>query len=441
MFSIIFAHKNEAFGYQNKLPWGYDSEDMLHFKILTIRSIVIMGRKTYESVGSLKNRITIVITSKEQVGKSETTFYVKTFDEALKMFPGQQKYLIGGSDLISRNLNHPDLEFIYETAFTGETPGYDVAAPVLNLNSLNTIILKRNLFLTIYKHSKKNGEKDYLELMQRIIKTGTYNVNRTGINTYSLWGQQLRFDISKKFPLFTSKRVPFKSVLLELLFFLSGKTDTKVLEEQKVTIWKGNTSREYLDKMGFSDYLEGEMGFGYPHVWRHFGSLNLGEGGIDQIKYLEEGIKNVKANPEISLSRRLILSAWDPVTLNKAVLPPCHYALQFNVNKNTLNCCVNMRSGDMFLGIPFNVASYTLLTLMFCKISGLTPGELVLNITDCHVYENAISSALEQIKCNPAEWPEVKLTGDQKTIDDFKFEDFTLVGYTPGKTFKVEMAV
>lgn len=299
-------------------------------------------------------------------------------------------------------------------------------------------------------------ENNYLELIKDIIENGEDSDDRTGVGTKRVFGRELRFDISKSFPLYTTRKVYFKGVIEELLWFLRGDTDSKILEDANVNIWQGNTSREFLDNRGLADYPEGEAGANYSWQWRNFGgkiqasplyragqeigkTIQKQKNGIDQIANLIDSLKN---DP---YSRRHLVVAWNPLQLDKTPLPPCHYAIQFYVSKNNeLSCLVNIRSQDVALGNPFNVASYSAMTYILGKVCGYTPKELIIYMGDAHVYKNHIEPLREQIEREPFEFPKLSIDKELQTIEDIeklKYEDFKLENYQYHPAIKMEMAV
>jgi len=292
--------------------------------------------------------------------------------------------------------------------------------------------------------TSKHQENQYLESLKRILNEGEVRSNRTNIKTLSIFGERFVFDISTSFPLLTTKKVFYKLILKELLFFISGKTDTKILEDQAVFIWKGNTSKAFLEKRGLK-YQEGDMGAGYGFQWRHWGAeykdcnSDYTNKGIDQLQNI---IKEIKINP---FSRRLILSAWNVDQLDQMTLPPCHCFVQFYVSNDQkyLDCQLYQRSADMFLGVPFNIASYSFLTYMIAFLTGLKPRRLIHVIGDAHIYTNHIEQVKTQIKRTPYEWSQVKLIDTQKikSIDDFRVENFKIENYKYHPSIKASMVV
>lgn len=291
-------------------------------------------------------------------------------------------------------------------------------------------------------------EKSYLDLCERIIKEGEHRPDRTGTGTLSLFAPpQLRFNLSDDtFPLLTTKKVFTKGIILELLWFIKGCTDGKVLSEQGVKIWDGNGSREFLDNLGLTDRREGDLGPVYGFQWRHFGAeytdcdADYTNKGYDQLKKI---IETLRTNP---YDRRIILSAWNPPDFKKMALPPCHVFAQFYVNfpkdsKPKLSCCLYQRSCDMGLGVPFNIASYALLTKMIAQVVDMDCGEFIHTLGDAHVYSDHVDALNEQIKRQPYEFPKLKFKRDIKDIDDFKYEDIEIIGYKSHSKIAMKMSV
>lgn len=291
-------------------------------------------------------------------------------------------------------------------------------------------------------------ESQYLELCQKIIDTGEKREDRTGTGTFSLFAPpQLRFDLSDDtLPLLTTKRVFFKGILKELLWFVSGCTDGNKLAEQGVHIWDGNGSREYLDSLGLTDRREGDLGPVYGFQWRHFGAeyvdcdTDYTGKGYDQIANI---IHTLKTNP---YDRRILLSAWNPPAFKEMALPPCHVFCQFYVSfpkegRPKLSCQMYQRSCDMGLGVPFNIASYALLTYMIAMVVDMDPGEFIHVMGDSHIYCDHVDALKQQIQRVPRAFPKLKINRKVTDIDDFKFEDFEVVDYKPYPSIKMKMSV
>ncbi len=263
--------------------------------------------------------------------------------------------------------------------------------------------------------------RQYLDLMRHILDNGTRKGDRTGTGTLSVFGPQLRFDLAAGFPLLTTKKVHLKSIVHELLWFLKGETNTRYLKENGVSIWD-----EWADE-------NGELGPVYGYQWRSWPSADGRH--IDQIAKV---IADIKSNPN---SRRLIVSAWNVSDLDKMALMPCHAFFQFYVADGKLSCQLYQRSADLFLGVPFNIASYALLTLMVAQVCGLQPGEFVHALGDTHLYLNHLEQAREQLTRTPRKLPSMKLNPAIKDIFEFRYEDFTLEAYDPHPAIKAPVAV
>ncbi len=260
--------------------------------------------------------------------------------------------------------------------------------------------------------------KEYLDLLQDILDNGVDKIDRTGVGTRSVFGRQMRFDLSKGFPLVTTKKVHLKSIIYELLWFIKGDTNVKYLQDNGVRIWN-----EWADE-------NGNLGPVYGSQWRNWN----GE-GVDQ---LADVIKRLKETPN---DRRMIVSAWNVSKISQMKLPPCHMMFQFYVANGKLSCMLYQRSCDMFLGVPFNIASYALLTMMIAQVCGLEVGEFVHTLGDTHIYHNHFDQVKEQLTHTPLKLPVMKINPDVKDINDFKFEDFELVGYESYGVIKGKVAV
>lgn len=263
--------------------------------------------------------------------------------------------------------------------------------------------------------------KQYLDLLNKIMTEGVVKGDRTGTGTKSIFGYQMRFNLSEGFPLLTTKKLHLKSIIHELLWFLAGDTNIKYLNDNKVTIWD-----EWADE-------NGDLGHVYGYQWRSWPTPDGSH--IDQISQLVEQIKN---NPN---SRRLIVSAWNVADIDNMALPPCHALFQFYVADGRLSCQLYQRSADVFLGVPFNIASYALLTMMIAQVTGLQPGEFVHTLGDTHIYLNHFEQVLTQLERTPRALPRMKINPDVKSIFDFRYEDFTLEEYDPYPTIKAPIAV
>jgi thymidylate synthase len=306
--------------------------------------------------------------------------------------------------------------------------------------------------------------KQYLDLLKYIMENGKTKDDRTGTGTKSVFGYQMRFNLQKGFPLLTTKKVFWKSITHELLWFLQGNTNIKYLVENKVRIWNEwpfqrylkennlennfpkysdewrNKMKEFVNNIKTDDDFAkkwGELGPVYGKQWRDFN-------GIDQISWVIEEIKKTKINPNNSAGRRLIVSAWNPAEIeemSKAGLPPCHTLFQFYVRGNKLSCQLYQRSADVFLGVPFNIASYALLTMMVAQVCDLEYGDFVHTFGDTHIYSNHVEQVNLQLSRTPRELPIMKINKDVKSIFDYTIDDFELIGYEPDEPIRAPVAV
>lgn len=297
--------------------------------------------------------------------------------------------------------------------------------------------------------------RQYHELLRRIMDEGSVREDRTGVGTVGVFGHQMRFDLRQGFPLLTTKRIPFRFVLHELLWFLRGETHVKSLQEAGVTIWNEWATPEQCARF---DRLPGDLGPVYGHQWRNFDGvevpnvhgLDLGsdeghrtvplsgeylKNGVDQIAWV---VNEIRKNPS---SRRLIVTAWNPREAQQVALPPCHTLFQFYVQDRRLSCQLYQRSGDAFLGVPFNIASYALLTHMVAHVTGLGVGDFVHTLGDVHLYRNHLEQAKLQLTREPRDLSVLMITAGQDEIDDFRAEHFTIAGYDPHPTIKAQVAV
>ncbi len=263
--------------------------------------------------------------------------------------------------------------------------------------------------------------RQYLDLMAQVLAHGTEKGDRTGTGTLSIFGHQMRFDLSAGFPLLTTKKVHLKSIIHELLWFLSGDTNVRYLREHGVSIWN-----EWADECG-------DLGPIYGYQWRSWPAPDGRH--IDQISWI---LRELRENPD---SRRLIVSAWNVADIDRMALPPCHTLFQFYVAGGRLSCQLYQRSADIFLGVPFNIASYALLTLMIAQVSGLEPGDFIHTLGDAHLYRNHLAQATEQLTRAPRTLPTMRLNPDVRSLFDFRYEDFELLNYDPHPVIAAAVAV
>ncbi|MEM8797332.1 MAG: thymidylate synthase [Pseudomonadota bacterium] len=263
--------------------------------------------------------------------------------------------------------------------------------------------------------------REYLTMMRHVLENGTMKEDRTGTGTLSVFGYQMRFDLSDGFPLLTTKKLHLRSIIHELLWFLAGDTNIKYLKDNGVSIWD-----EWADE-------NGDLGPVYGHQWRSWPGRDGNT--IDQI---DKVVKQLRANPD---SRRLVISAWNPADIDKMALPPCHALFQFYVAEEKLSCQLYQRSADIFLGVPFNIASYALLTMMIARVTGLKPGEFIHTLGDAHLYTNHLDQAREQLSRVPGKRPQMTIRDRGQDIFDFVYEDFELLNYNAAPHIRAPVAI
>lgn len=457
LISSVYHTKEDTLGigFENKLCWNIP-DDLKFFRKQTMNNIIVMGRKTFDSIGkALPDRINIVLSSTLNQDDYPDIVVVKNLtqlDILLGAHFDRKIYIIGGESLY----NH----FIDRCSFLAVTHIEKTGKPDMLFDSYHPMI--DNTFkLTDWSSAKyhdgivyrylvysnclvKINKTDdvYLDLMNKILKEGTDRIDRTLVGTRSLFAQHITFDLKDSCPLLTTKRVAWKTCILELLWFLKGKTDTNILKNQGVKIWSGNTTREFLDSRGLNDYPEGELGPGYPWQIRRSGAnFPDPEGGIDQLLYMENLLKT---DP---MSRRILWNLWNPSDIHKMALPPCHYAFQMYVEEirgiKYLSGLVSLRSNDGAIGAPINYFSYYTLLRIFALRCGMRVKSLTLCIGDAHIYSNHIDQIKEQITRIPRASPVLEINSRVQNCDwgDIELSDFSLIGYFPHPTIKMQMAV
>jgi thymidylate synthase len=279
--------------------------------------------------------------------------------------------------------------------------------------------------------------KQYLDLLELVLERGKEREDRTGTGTRGVFGHQMRFDLREGFPLVTTKKLHVKSIIHELLWFLRGETHVRPLQEAGVRIWNDWATAEQTARFGRA---EGDLGPVYGHQWRNFGATRRPDGaygndGVDQIKRV---LSDIVERPH---SRRLIVTGWNPKEADQVALPPCHTLFQFYVQDGELSCQLYQRSADVFLGVPFNIASYALLTMMVAHVTGLRPGEFIHTFGDAHLYKNHIEQARTQLARQPRPLPRMSIAPGAKDLFGFRFEDFSLEGYDPHPHIAAEVSV
>ena len=474
---------NRAIGSKNKLIYNLKG-DLKHFKKTTLKvkdktkqNAVLMGRKTFLSMNStlLKNRKNIIISNnkyflKNYLNKNKNNKDMILFNTIDKSIDFCQKdksietlYIIGGECIydyfIKQNIadkiilteiknpinNFGDIFFpnISNNYALIKSKSYEETDVLCNVS--NTKYPKISYDINDYINTSKNNissiktdEYNYLNVLKDVLYYGKERQTRNS-KTISKFGIKMEFnDINEHFPLLTTKKMYWKGIKEELLWFINGDTNSTLLEDKHVNIWKGNSNRDFLDNNQFSHYQEGECGPIYGFQWRHFNAPypiidNKNKGGIDQ---LQNCIDLIKSDP---YSRRIFMSSWNPCQLKDMVLPPCHVSYQFYVTDDgKIDCQMYQRSGDIFLGVPFNIASTALLTSMIANITGYSPGKISIIIGDAHIYKNHIESIEEQLTRKPYGFPKLYIK-NRNTIDEFNSNDLQLVSYYSHKSIKSDM--
>ncbi|KAI9124093.1 hypothetical protein K1719_005393 [Acacia pycnantha] len=500
---VVAATRDLGIGKDGKLPWRL-SCDLKFFKEITMatsdpgrRNAVLMGRKTWESIPlrnrPLPGRLNVVLTrsGRFDIATTENVVICGSMSSASELLAAspyclsiEKIFVIGGGQVFREALNAPRCEAIHiteiETSIECDTfmppidssvfrPWYSSfpmvennirysfttyvrvrssAANHLNQNAdTNSDFISDSTKIGVNNFSflpkmifERHEEYMYLRLIQEIVSEGTCKDDRTGTGTLSKFGCQMRFNLRRSFPLLTTKALFWRGVVEELLWFISGSTNAKVLQEKGIHIWDGNASREYLDSIGLTEREEGDLGPIYGFQWRHFGARYTGMHsdysgqGFDQ---LLDVINKIKNSPD---DRRIILSAWNPADLKLMALPPCHMFAQFYVANGELSCQLYQRSADMGLGVPFNIASYALLTCMIAHVCELVPGDFIHVIGDAHVYCNHVRPLQDQLQNQPRPFPTLKIK-PKMDIDSFAASDFELVAYNPHRKIQMKMAV
>jgi dihydrofolate reductase / thymidylate synthase len=474
-FNIIVAcwAKNNGIGFQNKMVWNLKKETK-YFKDTTLHSVVIMGYNTFLSLNKqpLRDRVCIVINRSDEIIEGIT--FVSSFENALleagKYFPLKKIFVIGGAKIYKQAILDTKCRYIYKSEISNKVG--DVDGGVFDGGVFDGGVFDGGVFDCFFEDEKKYGftekcvvkeedeennfkisyfkiskenkeEKQYLSLIKDIIQTRPDRIDRTGVGVKSIFGYRMEFSLTNNsFPLITTKKTFYRGVVEELLWMLRGETNVEILKQKGIHIWDGNASREFLDKQGLFDLKEGDLGPVYGFQWRFWGQEYSGcdtrsKEGVDQIA---EIISLLQTNPT---SRRIILSAWNVSDLKKMALPPCHILAQFYVDEDDgLECQVCQRSADVALGVPFNIASYSLLTIILAHLTNLKPKRLIYVTGDTHIYQNHIEPLKIQIERSPNPFPLLFITDTNVTdIKDLSFESFTLIDYQSHAKIEMEMAI
>ena len=442
-------------------------EDLEYFKKITTdiypegpTNVILMGYNTWISLPTvLPNRINVILTKNHTIEESDDIKVFNGLDKAFEWYKSSQPgrlFIIGGSEIFNECLKKykDQLNHVYITEFysdyTHRTPEsklfpYELILDlpqrkVISKESSGKIYVQnKDTYVDTYLkyrfidlHNKKYLNKEeyqYIEGLTHILQKGSMVKSRNA-NVTSVFGLRMEYDLQKGFPLLTTKQMPFKTILRELLWFIKGSTNNKELQDKNVHIWDQNSSKDFLSNNGLP-YEEGDLGPIYGFQWRHMGAeykdchTDYTDKGIDQLKYI---IWQIKENPS---SRRIIMSAWNPMDIHKMALPPCHVMIQFHVNqdKQELDAQMYQRSGDMFLGVPFNIASYAILIHIIANITGYKPGKFIHIIGDAHIYESHMVAVQEQIEREPVLFPKLHIKKKINEIDEINESLFILQDY------------
>lgn len=465
---ILTTNKDNVIGINNKLPW-HIREDLLYFKKLTINNMVIMGYYTFLSLNlkPLSDRLNIVITSKYESYKNESNLiFLSSVENAIQygllLDDIQSIWIIGGRSLYEQiELIKPDE--VYLTLVNIIIEDIDVIKlsnnffDYLNNNyklikseDINVCIFNKYIIKYKYIINKKilySNEENYLNLLKNTIKDGDFRMTRNDY-TWSIFGSQIDFDVSNNFPLLTSKKIQFRIIFEELMFFINGYTDNKILKHKNIHIWSANTKSNTKINL-----LEDDMGPMYGFQWRYFNASYNKPNNKDNSEYyklkgfdqLEKVINELKTDP---FSRRILLTSYNPEQVEQGVLYPCHsIVIQFYcklVNNNIMvSIKMYQRSSDLFLGLPFNIASTALLLYLICHHIGenYKPDKVIITFGDIHIYQSHIDAVLTQLRSKTYNFPKLKINTKHKNIEDYKYEDIELINYKADKYIKAKMIV
>jgi dihydrofolate reductase/thymidylate synthase len=486
--NVIMCLSNDSILGVNNDLYVKIGEDLKYFKRITSDNyykdkpnVLIMGYNTYKSIGKpLPNRLNIVISRNHQNELDDLSITnFPSFDDVLQYLEYKDDigkiFIIGGASIYLDVFKNylPLIDNVYLTKV--HTPQLSDMQYLKSVNkatycniSLNDYINSKKL---IHLHTKKctgnttiydfdtdmyihktldysfdvyqscntinNDELQYLNLLQQILSENNIKSTRNA-DVYSKFGTRMEFDLRKGFPILTTKRVPWKTVLRELLWFISGSTDNRILKDKKVNIWNANASREFLDSRGLN-YCEDDLGPVYGFQWRHFGAeyvdydTDYTGKGVDQLRNI---INEIIDNPT---SRRLILNSWNAMDIDKMALPPCHVMVQFNIDNGFIDCQLYQRSGDMFLGVPFNITSYAFLLHIVGHLTNYVPRKLVHIIGDAHIYSQHLDAVQRQLFRTPNPFPQLTISGELHDIDDIDENVFQIVGYDCYSTIPAPM--
>lgn len=479
---IVCTDDRNGIAKNGQIPWSIKEDMHFFYDVTTTKNnstdpsnVIIMGKNTWMSLPDksrgFKNRINIVVSSKLSQTDLDVTNVtnsqarvVKSFNAGINMARNmgvRNIFISGGTQIYEEGLDKCIINNLYLTKIRADYQ-CDKFFPMFMLSYLfnhsHNLIYEKDFRLTdnisnksqlvsfkkystdeyIWNDNNNAEETAYLDLLKNTIKNGSERVTRNS-TTLSTFGNKLEFDLSEGFPLLTTKKISLYNIFHELMFFVRGQTNTNILKDMGINIWNDNTSRKFLDSVGLSNRSEGDMGEMYGFQWRHFGANYEGYNkkyhnqGFDQLAYC---LELIKTDPQ---SRRIVMTTYNPSQAKEGCLFPCHGVfLQFYCDGNKLSCMMTQRSADIFLGLPYNIASYALLTHMICEIVNndttylgpkLSPGRLIISMGDIHLYHSHYSQAIRQILRQPRNFPELSFNRQVTRIEDFEFKDLELKEY------------
>lgn len=442
---ILAVSENNGIGFQGKIPWKCE-EDLKLFKDFTDNCVVIVGRKTAEKLPYLYRRIVLVVSKSLRSVKNYISFQniIEAINFSKSIYPDKTIFIGGGGEIYDYVFKN--LSWCIDNIFISRIKVNTECDTFVDLNFLNNWEsvkkIEYNEF-TFFQYKKKiHEEYQYLNLLKNILSLGEKRIGRNG-ETKSIFGATMKFNLDNGFPLLTTKKMFFRGIVEELLFFIRGETDSKILENKGVCIWRGNTNRNFLDSLNMHDRPEGIMGPLYGYQWRFFNSeYDYVSGkpkskGIDQLEYVINEIKNN------STSRRILLTDFNPAQVSECVLYPCHsLILQFYVENNYLDMSCYNRSQDVFLGTPFNIASSALFLTLIANITGTKPRNLIMNLGDSHIYSEHYEKAQLQLQRYPHNFPKLlvkKQLNTIKELENLEYSDFQLENYVSHPAIEAKM--
>ena len=448
MYELIIAvDQNYGIGYENKLPWSC-KEELQIFKNKTMNNAIIVGSNTFNHLPLLKDRDIFLLSRRISYPNTKNSYTILHDISSAKEFTNKKIIIAGGAQVYNYALSDPKYVDTIHMSIMKKEYQCDTW---FDKNLLYDFVITEEKDYEEFTHyvlqRTNSGERQYLNLLNNIIKNGVEREGRNG-KTRSIFTEHFKFDLREGFPLLSTKKMFIRGIIEEFLFFLRGETDSNILSQKKVRIWEGNTTKEFIKNRGLK-YTEGIMGPMYGYQWRKFGQEyltnddgypidNVNNQGIDQLANVIELIKN---DP---YSRRILMTSYNPSQAEEGVLYPCHsITIQFYVDKDYLDMFCFNRSQDTFLGVPYNIASSSLLLMIVAKLTNKNPRFLNITMGDTHLYEQHIVQSIQQIERLPYQFPKITIPDIQtiEQIHDLTYEDFVLENYLSYSTIRAPMIV